>query len=95
MKNIAYYSGSFEVVPQKEFKIICISSCKSLLSNGIIEIKKGEVFLTDEYNFEWGFYNNQMNVRLVKDLEIIGIFERSNFMKPEEYREKVIENILE
>jgi len=69
-------------------KVICIKDCENLLTFPDVGIKKGEIFLTDT-NL------NLAHIRLIKDLKIIAICDRSNFMKLDEYRNYNIDNLLD
>ena len=70
-------------------KVICIKDCENLLNFHDVGIKKGEIFLTDECN-----NLHLAHIRLIKDLKIIAICHRSNFMKLDEYRNTTIDDLL-
>ena len=82
---------------KEEFKIICVSSCKHLVDSktgkgflGDEEIKKGEIFNTNYYEFNYaGTY-----ARLFRNGKIIGLFEQKNFLKIEDYRNKTIDDLI-
>jgi hypothetical protein len=65
-----------------KFKIICIED--------FFGVTKGEIFETDNYEFNY----LSGNLRLIKDGYILGVFKKENFMKLEDYRNKVIGEIL-
>jgi hypothetical protein len=80
------------------FKIVCIKNCEESLTakhwwidNKPRKIKSGEIFTTNNFNF---FYVEDL-ARVLKNGEFWGIFERSNFMMLEEYRNTKIEELLD
>ena len=93
-------------VMTNEFKIICISDCKSI-SKSIYEVKKGQTFITNyiefNYNGEEEFtYNGEEFsmrkkgfIRLSINNKIIGLFKKENFMRIEDWRNNIIEDIIE
>jgi len=95
-KNGVARSGiEFKARSGIEFQIICIKDCKSLLTNNDIEIKKGDIFLTNEYNFYWPNENDKgESVRLIKDFKIMAICDNSNFMKLDDWRNTTIDDLL-
>jgi len=83
-----------------EFKIICIKNCYASAwrtsfgpfsgTNG--KIKKGEIFTTNNSDF---FYLGNMTRLYSTDGDFLGLFDNSNFMKLEEYRNTKIEKLLD
>jgi hypothetical protein len=81
------------------FKIICIESCQSVVyniltgSNSDTYIKKGQIFDTNTNDFNWTSTDDIVYSRVVLDGEI-AFFEQSKFKKLQEYREIIINEIL-
>lgn len=71
---------------KEEFKIICVSSCKGVGFLGDEEIKKGEIFNTNCYEFNYG----GTYARLLRNGKVIGLFEQKKFLKLEDYRHERI-----
>jgi hypothetical protein len=80
-----------------EFKVICIKNCEEegqmpwKLFSKHRKIKNGEIFTTNNFDFFW--YPNVARL-YSSDGDYLGLFDNSNFMKLEEYRNK-IENLLD
>ena len=80
------------------FKIVCIKNCEESLTakrwwidNKPRKIKSGEIFTTNNFNF---FYSEDL-ARVLKNGEFWGLFDNSNFMKLEVYRNTKIEKLLD
>ena len=81
------------------FKIVCIKNCEESLTtkrwwidNKPRKIKSGEIFTTNNFNF---FYLGNMTRLYSSDGDYLGLFDNSNFMKLEEYRNTKIEKLLD
>jgi len=80
------------------FKIICIKNCYASAwrtsfgpwTNG--KIKNGQIFTTNNSDF---FYLGNMTRLYSTDGDFLGLFDNSNFMKLEEYRNIKIEKLLD
>jgi len=79
-----------------EFKVICIKNCEEARQEPWpwnteipIRIKNGQIFTTSDF-----FYLNLARL-FSSDGDYLGLFERSNFMKLEEYRNFKIEELLD
>ena len=92
-------------IDEIEFKIICIKNCEEesqlprmyLPNKKTRKIKKGEIFTTNNSDFFWlpnlaRLYSSS-DGHLPEDY--LGLFNNSNFMKLEEYRNTKIEKLLD
>jgi len=80
-----------------KFKIICVSDCQVLGFQGDpssrgTNIKIGDVFVSDDYDFNHGV--NIIRLFSEKNL-FLGLYKKSNFKKLDEFRNEKIETILE
>jgi len=85
-----------------EFKIVCIKNCEeeylkinpSFDPSNLRRIKSGEIFTTNNLNFFWVTIPVKLSRLFSSDGDCLGIFDNSNFMKIEEYRNIKIEKLL-
>ena len=68
------------------YKVICISSCKSQGSRKV-QVNRGEIFDNKD------FYFPQLFLR--SNGKFLGVYDRSNFIKLDEYRNTTIDNLLD
>jgi len=78
-----------------EFKVICIKNCEEARQepwrrNNPIRIKNGQIFTTSDF-----FWLTNLARLFSSDGDYLGLFERSNFMVLEEYRNIKIEKLLD
>ena len=74
---------------KSEFKIICISMSTGI-GPGNIVISRGEIFKTNNYEFNYG----EEYARLFSNGKILGIFKKSDFKTLQEYRSDKLKSIL-
>lgn len=77
---------------EDKFKIICITSCKSIVSDK--EINKGESFFINDfgYNFTDSYIRIYLNNKKIKGFT--ELFPKSCFITLAEYRTSIIESLL-
>ena len=85
-------------IDQIEFKVICIKTCEEerqlprlYLPNKKNKIKNGQIFTTNNSDFFW--LPNLARL-YSSDGDYLGLFDNSNFMKLEVYRNFKIEELL-
>jgi hypothetical protein len=87
-----------KIIGGMEFKVICIKTCEEegqmpwkLFSKHRKKIKNGQIFTTNNSDFFW--YPNVARL-YSSDGDYLGLFDNSNFMKLEVYRNFKIEELL-
>ena len=82
------------IKPNLCYKIICIKSCFNIRET--LEytqyITKGEIFIIEDYQFDSPYY---MDIWIWKDGRNIGLYKKSNFIKLDEYRNNIINDIID